>query len=209
MLVVAILAGLTLAVITAVVAMRAAKHEASQKAREILAGARSEAAATVKAAELEAAARTTALETTARSEALAARIEGDEALAKREETVDRREDELARAQAAVAAQQDAIDQRGDQVDADQRDIQSRRDRATNLERDARSKLDSARGELSRRAGVKIEELMQSIGKSLIETARARAAAELRSVDQQAADHSHDREASRMMEIAGARYLTTT
>ena len=202
---VAILAGLAIAVIAAVVAARAAKDEASRQARQTVATARGEAAAAIKAAELEAAATRTALETAARSEALAARTSGDAALAKREQQIDRREDELARAQAEVASQHDTIDQRFDAIDADQREIQSRRDRAGGVERDARGKLESARGELAKRAGVKIEELMQSIGQSLLDNARAKAAAALRNVDQGAADPAHDREAKRVMEIAGARY----
>lgn len=203
--VVALVAGLLIAVVAAVISARVAKQEASQRAGEAVAKARAEAAAAVKAAELEAATTKTALETAARTEALNARTAGDEALAKREQAVDQREDKLARLQTEVAAKLDAVDQGFDTLDAEQRDIQSRRDRATGIERDARTKLDSARGELSRRAGVKIEELMESIGRSLIETARAKAAASLRNVDQQAADVSHDREARRVMEVAGARY----
>jgi ribonuclease Y len=202
---VAVIAGVAIAVLAAVVAARAAKQEAARQANAVVAAAAGEAAAAVKAAQLEAAASTTALETAARTEALAQRTEGDEALAKREQALDRREDQLARAQAEAAARLDAVDQRVDQVDADQREIQSRRDRAHNVERDAQSKLAAARGEMEKRAGVKIDELMQAMGQSLLDTARARAAAELRAVDQQAADPAHDREAKRVMEIAGARY----
>ncbi len=202
---VAVIAGVAIAVFAAVVAARAARQEASREARAVVAAAAGETAAAIKAAQLEAAASTTALETAARSEALALRTEGDEALAKREQAIDRREDQLARAQAAAAARLDAVDQRADQVDADQREIQSRRDRAQNLERDAQSKLHSGRGEMEKRAGVKISEMVQAMGQSLLDTARARAAAELRAVDQQAADPAHDREAKRVMEIGGARY----
>jgi len=202
---VAVSVGLTIAIIVAVVAMRAAKQEASHHARELVATAKGEAAAAIKTAELEAAAKRTALETEARSEALAARTEGDETLAKREQTADRREEALSRVQADVLAQHDTIDQRAEQIEVDQRDVQSRRDRASGVERDAKGKLDSARGELARRAGLDVQELMQSIGQSLLETARAKAGAALRSVDQQAADPAHDREAKRVMEIAGARY----
>jgi ribonuclease Y len=202
---VALLAGLAIAVIAAIVASRAASQEASRNAREVVAVATGEAAAAIKAAQLEAGATRTALETAARSEALAARTAADQALAAREAAVDRREEQLVRAQAEAAAQYDAIDQRVDQVDADQREIQSRKDRAHNLERDARQKLDGVRTEMEKRASVKISELMESMSRSLLETARARAAAELRGVEQQAADASHDREARRVMEIAGARY----
>jgi len=201
----AIVAGLAIAVTTAIVAARAARLESTRKAREIVAVATGEAAANVEAARLEAGARTTAIETEARSEALAARTAGDEALAGRERAVDGRADRLAGLETEVGELHDTVEQRDSQLAAEQREVQSRRDRASNLERDAGDKLETARGELARRAGVDIAELMEQLGRSLIEQARAAAAAELRAVDQTAADPAHDREARRVMEIAGARY----
>jgi ribonucrease Y len=203
--VIAIAAGLAVAVIVAVVAARAARQEASRVARELVGTATGEAAALVKAAQLEAAARRTALETEARTIALAERTAGDEAIATREQAVDVRADKLAKAGADAAAQHDAIDQREEQVGADQRDIQSRRDRANGVERDAHNKIAAARNDLAKRAGVDLAELTQRMGQAMIDDARARAAAELRSVDQTAADPAHDREAKRVMEIAAARY----
>jgi ribonucrease Y len=203
--VIAIVAGLVVALIVAVLAARAAKQEASRISRELVATATGEATATVAAAKLEAAARRTALETEARTAALAERTAGDDALAKREQAVDQRSDKLGEIAAAAAAQHDALDQREDQVTSDQRDIQSRRDRATGIERDAQGKISSARNDLAKRAGVDLAELTQRLGQGMIDEARARAAAALRTVDQTAADPAHDREAKRVMEIAAARY----
>lgn len=201
----AIVAGLAVAVLTAVLAARAGRAEASRKARAAIDIARGESAAAVKAAELEAAAATTAAETAARTEALAARTAGDDALAAQEAAAEQRADRLARAEADLAAQEDTIDAREAQMAADHKEVQSRRDRAQGLERDAQKKLESCRGELAARAGVQVSELMERIGRSLVDEARARAAAELRTVDQSASDPAYDREAKRLMEIAGARF----
>jgi ribonuclease Y len=203
--IVAALAGLVVAVLTAILAARASRAEASRKAREVIQIARGEAAAAVTAAELEAAAHRTALETAARSEALAIRTAGDEALAREESSAERRAEAIARNEAETATQQDLLDQREEQLAGDQREVQSRRDRANGLERDAQRKLESARGELETRAGVRVHDLMARLGQSWIDDARARAAASLRSIDQTAADPAHDREAKRVMEIAASRY----
>ncbi len=202
---VAVLAGLAIAVITAVMAARAAAAEGSQKAREAIAVAKGEAAGTIKTAELEAAAQVTSMETAARTEALAARTAGDDALAERERAADLRADAIAKAEFDARAAADAAEQKEDQLAVDQREIQSRGDRAQGALRDAHAKLDSARTDLARRAGVDLAELMRSLGQGLVDQARAKAAAELRAVDQTAADPAHDREARRVMEIAAARY----
>ncbi len=203
--IVAIVAGCVIAAITAVMAARAARLESSRKARAAIAVARGEAAASIEAARLEAAARATAIETEARSAALAQRTEGDEALDKRERSVDRRTDKLARREAEVAELRETVEQRAAEVADEQREVQARRDRASGLERDAEAKREQATGELARRAGVDIAELMDQMGRALIDQARAKAAAAVRAADQASADPSVDREARRIMEIAGARY----
>lgn len=202
---VALVAGLSIAVVTAVLAMRAAAAEGSKRARRAVEDARGEAAALVKAAELEAAAARRAIETAARTEALEARTQADDALTSDEAAVDRREAALARAQAKLAASEDAIEQREAALDGVQRDVQARRDRASGLEGDARRKAQSARGELEHRSGARAAELIDQMARAWIEDARARAAAAVRTVDQTAADPAHDRDAKRVMEIAATRY----
>ncbi|HEU0034212.1 MAG TPA: Rnase Y domain-containing protein [Kofleriaceae bacterium] len=203
--VLAVLAGIVIAVITAVLAARAGKAEAERKAHEAIAIARGEAAAEIKAAELEAAARKKAIETAARAEALAIRTARDEDLARAEAEVERRAEAVTRAEASVSALADALEAREDEIAGGQRELQSRRDRATGLERDAAKKLEGRKAELESRAGVRAAELIANLGQAWLDDARARAAAELRAIDQSAADPAHDREARRIMEIAAARY----
>jgi ribonucrease Y len=202
---IAVLAGCVIAVVTAMLAKRAAAAEAARVAHRATDEAKAEAAAKVTAARREAAALERALETAARAEVLDERTAADDALGRAEAIADRRADELSRAQAELDVQRDAIEQRDAQVTAAQRDVQSRRDRAQGVERDAERKLASARGDLETRAGVRGAELIAQLSGAWLDEARARAAAEVRAIDATAADPAHDREASRVMEIAAARY----
>ena len=203
--VVAVVAAVVIAVVTAVLAMRAGAAEASKQARRAIDLARAEAAAQVKAAELEAATRTRELETAARTEALDERTRADEALAAEEQRVATREDGLARRLTEVSGTDDALEQREAALDGTQREVQSRRDRASGIENDAKRKLQQLRGELEIRAGVKAAEMIEQMSRGWLEEARARAAQEVRAIDQTAADPAHDREAQRVMEIAATRY----
>ncbi|MDX2090795.1 MAG: Rnase Y domain-containing protein [Kofleriaceae bacterium] len=202
---VAVLAALAVAVVAAILAGRASAAEASRKAREKVAEARAEAAALVKAAKLEAAASKLEQETAARSEALEARTAADEALAAEEAKVAKREAAVHKAEAELAATDDALDQRQAALDGIHKDVQSRRDRASGLENDAKRRHAQLRSELEQRAGVKAAELMDRLSHGWLEDARARAAAMVRAIDQTAADPAHDREAKRVMEIAATRY----
>jgi len=202
---VAVVAGVLIAVVTAVLAARAAAAEASRTARKVVAEARGEIAAQVKAAELEAATQRRALETAARAEALAIRVRGDEELAAQEAALQRRADEVSRREANLGATDDALEQREAALEAVQKDVQSRRDRATGLESDTRKKSQGARTELETRAGVHATELIDQMSRAWLDDARARAAAVVRTIDQTAADPAHDREAKRVMEIAATRY----
>ncbi|HET9483309.1 MAG TPA: Rnase Y domain-containing protein [Xanthomonadales bacterium] len=201
----AILAGLVIAAIAAVLAMRAAAAEASREARRVVDHARGEAAAAVKAAELEGAAIRKAAEAAAREESLAVRTRADEELARSETTVLARMEAASTRETELAVQDDAIAQQEAQIDALNREVQSRRDRASGIERDAQKKLATRRSELEARAGVTAQELIARLGKAWLDDARARAAAMVRAVDQTAADPAHEREAKRVMEIAATRY----
>ena len=202
---IAVVAGAVMAVIAAVIAARAAAAETTRAARRTLDAATAEAAAQVRAARLEAAAIERALDTAARTEVLEARTAADDALAKAELVADRRADALTRAHTELDAQSDALELRDAQVTATQREVQSRRDRAQGLERDAERKIAGARGELESRAGVRGPALIAQLSQAWLDEARARAADAVRAIDATAADPAHDREAKRVMEIAAARY----
>jgi ribonuclease Y len=202
---IAVLAGLAIAVVTAILAKRAAAAEAARTARRAIDEAHAESAALIKAARLAAAAEQRAMETAARAEALEARTTADDALAQAETLVQQRGDALGRVQAELEALDDALEQREAQVTATQREVQSRRDRAQGVERDAERKLSGARGELEARAGVRGAELIAQMSQAWLDDARARAAAAVRTIDATASDPAYDREARRVMEIAATRY----
>ncbi len=202
---IAILAGAAVAVIAALLARRAAAVEAARAARRAVDDASAQSAASLEAARLEAAAHGRAMETAARAEVLDARTAADEALGRAEAAVERRDEALARAEAELAAQGDTLDQRDAQLATGQRELQSRRDRAQGIERDAERKGAGARSELETRAGITTSELIAQLAKAWVDDARARAAAAVRAVDATAADPAHEREARRVMEVAAARY----
>jgi ribonucrease Y len=202
---IAVLAGLVIAVVTAVLAKRAAVAEVARAARRAIDDAQAEAAALVKAARLEAAAHERAMETAARTAVLEARAAAEDGLAQAEVLADRRADALGRAKDELGALDDSLEQRDAQVTVTQREVQSRRDRAQGIERDAERKIAGARTELEARAGMRGGELIAQLSQAWLEEARARAAAAVRAIDATAADPAHDREARRVMEIAATRY----
>ena len=203
--IVAVVAAVVIAVITALMAMRAAAAEASKQARAAIDAARAEAAALVKAAQLETSTAIREAETAARAAALDAQVRADEQLAAEEARVAKREAALAAKEREATAMEDAIEQREAALDVTHKDVQSRRDRASGVENDAKRKLQQLRSELELRAGVKAAELIEQMSRGWLEEARARAAAQVRAIDATAADPAHDREARRVMEIAGTRY----
>ena len=200
----AIVAGLVALIATAAIAARAAHAEARRETEAALDEAKVEVAALMKAAQLEAAAQAQVLETAAKTEALDARAQADEALAGREATIEKREDALGDKRAEVDALWDAIDQREAALDQIHKDVQSRRDRANGIESDLKRKRESLRGELETRAGVPVTDLIRDMSRAWLEDARAKAQAAVRNAEQSAADPAHDREAKRVMEIAAAR-----
>ena len=201
----ALVAGVLVAVIAATLTSRAARAEVDRAATRVVDEARAEAIVARKAAELEAAATRRNLETAARSEALAERMAGDEAIARDEASVQRREEALAKAEGLIAEKDDAYEQRDAALQAEQKEVQARRDRASGIQRDAQERRDAIRAELEVRAGTRGAELIAQLGHAWLEDARAKAAAQLRAIDQTAADPAHDREAKRVMEIASTRY----
>jgi ribonuclease Y len=200
----AVVAGLVALAVAAWLAARAARLEASREATRALAKAKIEAAALIKAAELEAAAEKTRIETAARTEALEAHQAADEALAADEGRAQAREDAVDAAREELAREHDALDHREQQLDEVHRDLSSRRDRAHGLEQDTQRRRDALRKELETRAGMQGNELVRQMCTLWIDEARAKAAAQVREIEQTAADPAHDREAKRVMEIAAAR-----
>jgi ribonuclease Y len=119
--------------------------------------------------------------------------------------LDRRDDQVARARAGVDATAAEVDARDDALDETYQDIQSRRDRATGLERDIARRADEAVAALETRAGIATADLTGQLHRQWLDAARAAAAARLRAVNDGAADPAFDREAKRLLEIASARY----
>jgi ribonuclease Y len=202
--VIALVAGLVAFVVTALLATRAARAQATRFARRAVDDATVEAAALVKAASLEAAAERTRIETTARTEALETHASTDAELAAAEAELARRDEQLRVAETDVARQTESVVEREDALDEIDRELQSRRDRARGFDDDAQRKRTSVRGELESRAGVRVAELVQQLSAVWVEEARARAGAQVRQIEQSAADPEHDRQARRVMEIAAAR-----
>ena len=200
----AVVAGLIALAVAALLAGRAAAAEARRASSRALDEARTQAAALVKAAELEAAAERKRIETEARSDALAAQTAVDDELAQSEAAIASREDALAAARSELGRSIDALDARDGQLDDIHRELQSRRDRAQGLDNDAKRKREAMRGQLETRAAVRGDELVREMTARWVEDARAKAAAQVRSIDQSTADPAHDREARRVMEIAAAR-----
>jgi ribonuclease Y len=200
-----VLAGIAVAVVAVVLARRASAAEAARASRRLVDEATAESAALIEAARRHAAAHERAMETAARAEVLEARTVADDALGRAEAAAERRVDALARAETEVGALVDALEQRDAQIAAGQRELQSHRDRAQGIERDAERKRTSARGELETRAGLGTDALIAQLSRAWLDDARARAAAAVRAIDATAADPAHDREARRVMEISAARY----
>jgi ribonuclease Y len=204
-------AGLVVAIAAAVAVARVARQAAAQEAGRAVAQARADALAARRAGELEAAALRRAAETAARAEVLEARAASDRELDARAAEADRRAEAVARGGAELDEQRDALEQRAAALEEIQREVGSRRDRATGLERDVSQKDGKVRQELEQRAGIGGAALMAQLGQAWIDDAKARAAAAIRAVEQTVGEPAHDREAQRVMEIAGSRigfhYLT--
>lgn len=174
-------------------------------ANGLVEAARAEAAAAIAAATIEAAAERTRQETAHRTELLAARTASAAELRAAEAALEARHHAVQSADSDLEALTEAFEQRRTALETEQREVQARRDRATGLSKDTERRLESVHSELERIACVSGAELSQSLRQGWLDEARAQAAAKLREVEAAAADPAHDREAKRLMEIAGARY----
>jgi ribonucrease Y len=207
LLVAAAVAGIVALGVALVLAERTRRSGGSARrtAAALVETARAEAAAQVAAAKLEVAAERTRHDTALRTELLATRTAAAAALREHEAELERRQLAVQRADADLDASREALEQRGAALDAEHKDVQARRDRAIGLSRDTEQRLQAARAELERLAEVGAADMMSSLREGWLEDARAQGAARLREVDAGAQDPVHDREAKRLMEIAGARY----
>ncbi len=201
---VAVLAGLAVLVVAALIAARAAAAEVRRQANHAVEQARGEQVAELKAAELAAKAHKQSIETAARSEALDAHTKVDEELAAAEVRTQEREAAIARKQAELDQLEDALEQREAQLDQVHKDVQSRFDRARGVEQDIGRKRSSLRTELEARAGIPGSDLIKHLTHEWAEEARAKAAALVRNAEQNTVDPQHDRDARRVLEIAANR-----
>jgi ribonuclease Y len=201
---VALVAGIVALVATALLATRAARAEATRRGSRAIDQAKVEAAARATAAHLEAAADKTRLDTAAREAALEAHASADHELAAAERALATRDEQLRAAHGELSRELDTLGEREARLDDVHRELQSRRDRARGIEDDTRRRRGAVQGELEARAGIRANELIAQLSAAWTEDARARAAAQVRHIDQSASDPEHDREARRVMEIAAGR-----
>jgi ribonucrease Y len=202
---VAVVIGVVAAVVAAAIVRQLTGGAAARAERARIDAARADADAMVASAKLEAATARRAAETAARTAQLDERSRVLDEVAKRERELDRRDEKVAGARAAVDAAAAEIDARDDALDDTYKEIQSRRDRATGLEREIARRAEEAVTALEGRAGITSAELDSQLHRRWIDAARAAAAARLRAVNDGAADPAFDREAKRLLEIASARY----
>src|SRR5262245_14768217 len=170
-----------------------------------LANARADADAEVAAAKHAAVAERLKVENAARAELADVRTAAIDEVADRNRVLDKREDAITASARTLAADQAELDVRFDAVDEIHRETQSRRDRATGLERDIARRNADAVAALEQRAQIAARDLGARLGREWIDATRAAAAAKIRAVDATAADPAIDREARRMLEISSNRY----
>jgi ribonuclease Y len=197
--------GVVAAVIAAVVARQLSGGSAARAERAALEAARADSDAVVESAKLEAAAARRAAETLARGGVLDERSAALEQLEERDRALDRRDDVVATSRAEADAMLAELDARDDALDEIQREAQSRRDRASGIERDISRRIDESVAALETRAAITTGELTGQLNRRWLDAARAAAAARVRAVTEGAAVPAFDREAKRTMEIASGRY----
>lgn len=166
---------------------------------------RADAARVVARARREAAASRRKAEGQARAEALEIRSRADD-------DHGRRAAELARREERVAGGEDTLSEVSAELDAREAELRSReqsiaatRERADELRRRARDRRGEARRALEERAETSTDRVVESLGQTWLDGARADAAQRLRASDQSPADPAVARAAQRVMNIAVSRY----
>ncbi|HVV82314.1 MAG TPA: Rnase Y domain-containing protein [Kofleriaceae bacterium] len=199
--VLALVAALAAAAIAYLIAARRGGREAAR----LLAAGKADAAALVAAAKLEATATRQAAEREVREAGLAERERVDGELAAAAQGVLDRTAAVAHAEAALATRADELEQRAAALDTDERERQSRGDRARGVEQDVERKRREARALLESKAGASAQQVIAELVSRWTMDAEADAAERIRAVEPMAADPATDREARRLMDIASSRY----
>jgi ribonucrease Y len=182
--------------------LRAAAARRRQDRRD---AARATAMAARRSAEIEAAAIRRSAQTAAREQALLLRTRADEEHSRTAEARALRERHLVSREAELDEDAGGIEERAELLDERHKAVQSLRDRAQGLHRDAEERMQRARQDLETKAGDTAEGVKDALVQGWIEEVRAEAAHALRTVEQSSADPKYDRDARRIMDIAVSRY----
>jgi ribonuclease Y len=191
--------------VAAIATLLLLRTAAGRRQRERIHAARIAAGANVSGARIEAAAQRRAAETAAREEALELRTQANRELTEAAETMARREERLNIQEIQLTRELGELDSRSEQIEERHSAMQSLRDRAQGLRRDAAERRDAARKLIEERAGETAEGIQAGMIGHWVENARAEAAQQLRLIEQDAANPQYDREARRVMDIASSRY----
>ncbi len=203
--IIALVIGLTTAALAAGLSASIARKNAQRQQQGRLVQAQAVAQALVASAKTEAQAETRSAHAMALSDSLDQRSAAVAELSKVAAALDDREASLLGADHEVAAALETVDQRQRSLDEATREIQSLRDRAAGLDRDTDKRIAGVAHVLEQRASVSAKALIDDMTSRWLQDAQARAAAQIRAIEQTAADPAYDRQAKRLMEIAGPRY----
>ena len=176
-----------------------------RRVREVVAGARAEAAAAIGSARIEMVALRRAEETAAREQVLGLRAACDREVEKARRRLRDRDRALSKQEAAHEELVADLDSRQQELDGRHKRVRSLKDSAASRRRDAGAKRKAARARLEERVGEAAEEVKQRLAKHWLEETQAGAAQLVRSVEQSATDPQHDEHARRLMQIAVSRY----
>jgi ribonuclease Y len=202
---IALIIGLTTAALAAGFSTSIARKNAQREQAERVQRAKQAADALVVAAKNEAQAHARSTHAAALSASLEQRSAAVTELSSVAAVLDAREATLANADAEISSTVETVEQRQRGIDEASREIQSLRDRANGLERDTEKRIAGVATVLEQRASVSAKALIDDMTSRWLQDAQARAAAQIRAVEQTAADPAYDRQAKRLMEIAGTRY----
>ncbi len=203
--IIALVIGLTTAALAAGLSASIARKNAQRDHQDRLAQAHAAAQAVVASAKTQAHAESRSAQALVLSDSLALRSAALAELSSVATSLDQREASVHSADQELAATLDTLEQRQRNLDEASREIQSLRDRATGLERDTDKRIVGVAHVLEQRASVSAKALIDDMTSRWLQDAQARAAAQIRAIEQTAADPAYDRQAKRLMEIAGPRY----
>jgi len=193
------------AIVGAVVGVVVAGLRERRAGDERLEAARVQAQSLIQRGRREAQSQKTKEETAARTAALAERARLEDELAARESALSSKEASLAAIEDELEETCAQVELRDAELNERHQRIQSKRDRQAGLRKDVEARVEEARARIEERAGVAGAEVADRLGRRWIEEAQADAAHRLRAIDQTTSDPVWGREATRILEIASARY----